>query len=179
MTIEDTMQGRIAVLNGFLRELHRGRRSKERAVAGKVRRNLIAEIEEMIAYEQDELAVDETYFRRTSESDRVQDEGVDLGWSDADDFSTTYDTVALLDIAPLISEEGEEFDPAMNRWYRVEEGYPKKVPVSADELGDLMGLIERIEEALDITFTVEWFFWTEEALTIASFAQEGREAAAG
>jgi hypothetical protein len=51
-----------------------------------------------------------------------------------DDFSTVYDSVALLDIAPLLSEEGEAFDPSANRWYRVEEGYPKQVCVSADEL---------------------------------------------
>lgn len=39
MTIEDTKQGhidRISVFNGFLRELHVGRRSKQSAVARKV-----------------------------------------------------------------------------------------------------------------------------------------------
>lgn len=62
----------------------------------------------------------------------------------------------------------------MGRWYAVEEGYPKKVSVSADELGSLGGLIERIEEALDISFTAERFFWTEDQLAMWTLAQEER-----
>ena len=51
MTLENMIQGhldRIATLNDFLRLAYLGRRSKESAVARKVRRNLIGEIEVMI-----------------------------------------------------------------------------------------------------------------------------------
>lgn len=75
MTIENMIQGhldRISLLDGFLRELHLGRRSKESAVARKVRRDLISEIEEMIAFERDELAADEDYLNGTTEGERAQ-----------------------------------------------------------------------------------------------------------
>ena len=51
--------------------------------------------------------------------------------------------------------------------------------VSADELGDLAGLIARIEEALDINFTVELFVWTEDQLATWTIAQEARVARSG
>lgn len=91
-----------------------------------------------------------------------------------DDFSTVFDIVALLDSAPL-RDEGRAFDPSMGRWYAVEEGYPKKMSASADELGNLAALIKRIEEALDISFTVERFFWTDDQLALWTLAQEVRE----
>ena len=183
MTIENLIQSRIDrifLLDGFLRELHLGRRTKESAVARKVRRNLISEIKEMVAWECDELVDDEDYLDGTTESERAQDESVEPGWCETmDDFSTVFDTVALLDSAPLHDEEGRAFDPSMCRWYAVEEGYPKKVSVSADELGNLAALIKRIEEALDISFAVERFFWTEDQLAMWTLAQEERAAQPG
>lgn len=178
MTIENLIQSRVDrtfLLDGFLRELHLGRRTKESAVARKVRRNLISEIKEMMAWECDELVDDEDYLDSTTESERAQDESVLPGWcATMDDFSTVFDTVALLDSAPLLDEEGRAFDPSMGRWYAVEEGYPKKVSVSADELESLAALIKRIEEALDISFTVERFFWTGDQLALWTLAQEER-----
>lgn len=183
MTIENVIQGhldRVSLLDGFLLELHRGRRSTESAVARTVRRNLISEIEEMIAFERGELAADKDYLNGTTESSRAHDETAVPGWDELmDDFSTVYDSVAMLDIAPLLSEEGEAFDPSADRWYRVEEGYPKHVCVSADDLGGLAGLIARIEDAFDISFTVERFFWTEDQLAIWTIAQEARVAQPG
>lgn len=178
MTIENLIQSRvdrIFLLDGFLRELHLGRRTKESAVPRKVRRNLISEIKEMMAWECDELVDDEDYLDSTTESERAQDESVLPGWcATMDDFSTVFDTVALLDSAPL-RDEGRAFDPSMGRWYAVEEGYPKKMSASADELGNLAALIKRIEEALDISFTVERFFWTDDQLALWTLAQEVRE----
>lgn len=183
MTIENLIQSRIDrifLLDGFLRELHLCRRTKESAMARKVRRNLINEIKEMVAWECDELVDDEDYLDGTTESERAQDESVLPGWcATMDDFSTVFDTVALLDSAPLLTDEGRAFDPSMGRWYAVEEGYPKKMSVSADELGNLAALIKRIEEALDISFTVERFFWTEDQLAMWTLAQEERDAQPG
>lgn len=183
MTIENLMQSRIDrifLLDGFLRELHLGRRIKERAVARKVRRNLISEIKEMLAWECDELVDDEDYLDGTTESERAQDEGFVPGWcARMDDFSTVFDTVALLDSASLLTDEGRAFDLSRGRWYAVEEGYPKKVRVSEEELGDLAVLIKRIEEALDITFIVERFFWAEDQLAMWTLAQEERAAQPG
>lgn len=183
MTIENLIQSRvdrISLLDGFLRELHLGRRTREIGVARKVRRNLISEIEEMMACECDELVDDEDYLDSTTESERAQDESVLPGWcATMDDFSTVFGTIALLDSAPLVTDEGRAFDPSMGRWYAVEEGYPKKISVSADELGNLAALIKRIEEALDISFTVERFFWTEDQLALWTLAQEERDAQPG
>lgn len=180
MTIENLIQSRvdrIFLLDGFLRELHLGLRTKESAAARKVRRNLISEIKEMMAWECDELVDDEDYLDSTTESERAQDESVSPGWcATMDDFSTVFDTVALLDSAPLLTGEGRALDPSMGRWYAVEEGYPKQMIVSADELGNLAALIKRIEEALDISFTVERYFWTEDQLALWALAQEQRAA---
>lgn len=170
MTIENLIQSRIDrifLLDRFLRELHLGRRTKESAVARKVRRNLISEIKEMMAWECDELVDDEDYLdrRRKASGRRTRAFYPDGArrWTTSRPCST-----------PLRDEEGRAFDPSMGRSYAVEEGYPKKVSVSANELGSLGGLIERIEGALDISFTVERFFWTEDQLEMWTLAQEER-----
>lgn len=178
MTIEDLIQlhtDRLALLSQYLRIAHLGRRDKESAVARKVRRRLIRQIEEMIDYEQDMLDVEQSYLHRTTEADRAQDERAEPGWCDAGDtFTCDFDRVALLDTAPLV-EDGRAYDYSMGRWYRVEEGYPKKITVPAEDLGDLAVLIARIEINLDIGFTVERFAWTENMLAQWVLANEFRD----
>lgn len=174
MTIEDIIQGhldRIATLNGFLRLAFLGRNDEESAVACRVRRRLIAELDEMIFLEREALAADRSYLKRTTESERAHDESQDLGWDDDDDFSEIFETVVLLDTAPLRTDEGLAYDYAARRWYHVEESYPKRVALTDEDLGDLAALIRRIEEAFDISFTVDRYLWTEEAWAIWHEAQ--------
>ena len=44
---------------------------------------------------------------------------------------------------------------------------------------NLSALIKRIEEALDISLTVERFFWTDDQLALWTLAQEERDAQPG
>lgn len=130
MTIEHIAQiyiDRLALLDGFLRLAHLGRRSKEGAVARKVRRNLIVEINDMIEYERNELDDIHDYLATATEADRKSLEHYipSLGDEAWDQFTTVFDKVVLLDAAPRI--EGQRaFDPSMGRWYWVEEGYPPR-----------------------------------------------------
>lgn len=179
MTIEHLAQrhiDRIARLDRFLRLAHLGLRGRETAVARKARRRLIGEIEEMIAFERDELADIQTDLAEATEAgvEAIEHYMTGLGNEAWDQFTTVFDKIVLLDAAPIWKRGRRAFDPAMGRSYVVEEGYPKRVPVTAADLGELGALIERIAEDLDITFTVERYFWTEDAFAIWVLSQEHR-----
>lgn len=179
MTLENMIQGhldRIATLNDFLRLAYLGRRSKESAVARKVRRNLIGEIEVMIDEEREQLDVARAYLDRTTESQRAHDDSV-VGLLESDDEAFADFSVrrALLDIPPLFTKPGRAYNVMKSRWYDVEEGYPKRVAVPAEELGDLAALIARVGETFYVDFIVERFFWSEDALLAWTAAQEERD----
>ncbi|MFC3722015.1 hypothetical protein [Neoaquamicrobium sediminum] len=178
MTIEDLIDihdDRIARLTHFLRLVHLGRRGKENAVARKARRRLIGEIGQMLAYEQDALEADLEYRYSTTPAQRALDERAEPGcWDAWDHFETDFAVVPLLDAEPLAGDDGQMLDPATGAWLRVEEGYPKKVTAPIEELGDLAGLIGRIENELGIAFTLDRYFWTEDALAIWVLSHEQR-----
>ncbi len=170
MTIEDSInrhEDRIAQLDGFLRIAHLGRRSKESAVARKARRRLIAEINEMLDYEREILGEDLEYLSATTPEQRTIDEAaLPLCEDDWDIFEENFAVVPLLDAAPLVGDDGRALDFTTGRWYRVAEGYPLKVTEAIEDLGPLAELIGQMQEDPGITFTLERYFWTENAFEI-------------
>jgi len=183
VTIEDLIQiheERIAHLNHFLRRAHLDQRGKESAVARKVRRRLIGEIGQMLDYEEDALEADLEYRASTTPAQRDLDERAEPGcWDTWDQFSTDFDDLPLLDVAPILGDDGRAFDPSVGRWYHVEDSYPKKVVIAVAELGDLAALIDQMAKDLDISFTLERYFWTETTLGQWVLAEEMRQARAG
>lgn len=179
MTIEDLIEihdDRIERLNRFLRLAHLGHRGKENAVARKARRRLIGEIGQMVDYEQDALAADLEYRCSTTPAQRALDERAEPGcWDAWDHFKTDFAVVPLLDAEPLAGDDGWMLDPATGGWYHVADGYPKKVTASIESLGELAALIGRMQEDLGITFTLDRYFWTEDALAIWVLSHEMRE----
>ncbi|WP_371349260.1 hypothetical protein [Ancylobacter sp. IITR112] len=178
MTIEDLIQlhiDRIALLAHSLRAAHLGRRSKEsRPVARKVRRRLIAVLDDMLDYEQEILAADRDYLERTTPAERARDDHAEPGWCDySDAFAIDWSGTELLDPAPLAGN-GRAYDPSMGRWYRVEPGYPIRIPVTTEELGELAALLDRIERDLGISFSIERVFWNEDTLVAFSLDEEAR-----
>lgn len=178
MTIEDNIQNhidRMSLLDGFLRLAHLGRRTKESAVARKVRRNLIAEIEEMIDYEQDMLSIDRTYLKNTTEAERAADSkaGPDF-FADDDVFVEVFELVPLLDAVQIISAD-RIYDLSTRAYFIVEEGYPVYIPVANEELGGVATLIERMTRDLGVTFTIERILRTEDELFAYSISREERE----
>ena len=95
-------------------------------------------------------------------------------WDYADEFTNDFDALPLLDAAPLFGKDGRAFDLSVRRWYQVMEGYPKRVPVRPADLGDLARLLEDMTADLEISFTLDRFFWTESALEHWVFAEERR-----
>lgn len=170
MTIEDYIdihEDRIAQLDGFLRLAHLGRRSKESAVARKIRRRLIAEITEMLDYEREILGEDLEYLTSTTPEQRVTDEkAMPLCEELWDAFEDDFAVVPLLDAASLVGDDGRAFDLRTGGWYRVTEGYPLKVMEAIEGLGPLADLIGQMQEDLGITYTLDRYFWTENALEI-------------
>lgn len=83
--------------------------------------------------------------------------------------------VPLLDAEPLAGDDGRMLDPSTGGWYHVEDGYPKKVSAAPEELGEFAALIGRMEDDLGITFTLDRYFWTEDALAIWVLSHEMRE----
>lgn len=183
MTIEDLIHvhdERIERLNRFLRLAHLGRRGKETAVARKARRRLIGEIAYMLDYEQEALEADLEYLYSTTPGQRALDERAEPGcWGDEDHFKTDFAVVPLLDAEPLAGEDGRMLDHRTGGWYHVEEGYPKKVTTATEELGELAALIDRMQQDLGITFTVDRYFWTDDALGIWVLSHEICEQRAG
>ncbi|ELT51208.1 hypothetical protein [Brucella intermedia] len=183
MTIEDLIHvrdERIERLNRFLRLAHLGLRGKENAVARKARRRLIGEIGFMLDYEREALDADLEYLYSTTPAQRALDERAEPGcWGNEDHFATDFAVVPLLDAAPLAGDDGRMLNPANGHWYHVEDGYPKKVPATAEELGDFAALIDRMQQELNVTFTVDRFFWTESTLEIWVLSHEMREQRTG
>ncbi len=176
MTIEDLIEThdvRIERLNRFLRLAHLGLRGKENAVARKARRHLVAEIGQMLAYEQYALEADLEYRYSTTPAQRALDERAEPGcWDAWDHFGTDFAVVPLLDAAPIAGDDGRMLDPATGGWHHGEAGYPKKVTTAPEELGELAALIGRMQDELGITFTLDRYFWTEDALAIGALSRE-------
>lgn len=182
MTIEDIIEihdDRIERLNRFLRLAHFGLRRKENAVARKARRRLIGEIGRMLAYEQDALEADLEYRYSTTPAQRELDERAEPGGWDADHFETDFAVVPLLDAEPIAGDDGWMLDPATGGWYHVEDGYPKKISAAIEEVGELAALIDRMQQDLGIAFTLDRYFWTEDALAIWVLSHEMCEQRAG
>lgn len=183
MTIEDLIEihdDRIESLNRFLRLAHLGLRDKENAVARKAHRRLIGEIGQMLAYEQDALEADLEYRYSTTPAQRELDARAEPGWWACEDcFETDFAVVPLLDAEPLAGDDGRMLDPATGGWYHVADGYPKKVTVALEELGEFGTLIDRMQQDLGIAFTLDRYFWTEDALAIWVLSHETPEQRTG
>lgn len=168
MTMFDLIQrhmDRIALLSRFLRAAYLGSRNPESAVARRVRRRLVATLNAMLDYETEILSVDIQYRDRTTETDRTQDENADPQfWDHADHFADDWAGTPLFDVNPV----------RPRHQYRYEPGFPVHLSVEAGELGDLAALIVQIEHDLEIAFTVERVFETEDALLAFSLADEER-----
>lgn len=175
MTIEDLVQlhiDRIARLERFLRAAHLGRRAQQSAASRRVRRRLIAAIDDMLDYEREALKADRAYLAATTPAERAQDERAEPGcWENEDMFAVDFAEIQLLGRAPVLGE-GRAFDAERGRWYRVAKGFPVTLPLDAQELGDLAVLIACMEGELGIAFTAVRVFWTENALEIFVCEQE-------
>ncbi|WP_122523157.1 hypothetical protein [Pannonibacter phragmitetus] len=164
----------------FLRLAYLGLRGKENAVARKARRRLIGEIAYMLNYEQEALEADLEYRYSTTPGQRDLDERAEPGcWGDEDHFKSDFAVVPLLDAEPLAGDDGRVLDHRTGGWYHVEEGYPKKVTAAPEELGEFAALIDRMQQDLGITFTLDRFFWTESALEIWVLSHEMGEQRTG
>lgn len=184
MTIEDLIDihlGRIERLNCFLRLAHLGRRGNESAIARKVRRRLIGEIGNMLEYEQEALEADLEYRSATTPAQRALDERSEPGcWDYEDPFETDFAVVPLLDAEPLAGDDGRMLDPATGEWFRPEAGYPRKITVAIEQLGELAAVVDQMQQNLVIGFTLDRFFWTEnsfERWVIAEQMRIGRASA--
>lgn len=174
MTIEDLIEihdDRIESLNRFLRLAHLGLRGKENAVARKARRRLIGEIAYMLDYEQEALEADLEYRYSTTPAQRELDAEPGC-WGNEDHFETDFAVVPLLDAEPLAGNDGWMLDAATGVWYHVDAGYPKKVTAVPEELGELAALIGRMKKDLGIGFTLDRYFWTDDALAIWVLSHE-------
>jgi len=181
MTIERHIQlhiMRIALLSQYLRTAYVGTRGKECPIARRVRRRLIALIEQMIDYEQEMLDADRCYLRNTTAGERVADCKADPEFfTYADAFVEDFEAMPLLDAVRAISE-GRVFDPATGTSFIVEDGFPVRIPVTSEELGELAALIDRMTRELGVSFTIERVLRTEDELFVFAVRQEERERSA-
>lgn len=130
----------------------------------------------MLAYEQDALEADLEYRYLTTPAQRALDERAEPGcWDTWDKFKTDFAVVPLLDAEPIFADAGRAFDPSVGRWYHVEDGYPKRATIAVEDLGSVAALIEKMTADLAISFTVERFFWTENALEQWVIAEQMRD----
>ncbi len=178
MTIEHHIHlhiERITLLSQFRRAAYLGTRRPESPVARRVRRRLIPLIEQMIDYEQEMLDADRSYLKNTTEAERAADAKVGPGFFAYDDtFVADFELLPLLDDVRVISPD-KVFDLETGASFIVEEGYPVRIPVTSEELGELATLFDLMTRKLGINFTIERVFRTEDELFVFVVSQGDRD----